>query len=97
MTMVASMTSRHRPTQQLGKLKAALLVGSIAAAVLGTNLVARKDAVLNPPAIVVPAGASQGEARTDAVNAPAKLSLPPVPQVLAPRAFQPVTRSRSSR
>jgi hypothetical protein len=72
-------------------VKALLVVGALAASLLGTNLVAQKEAMLPSQATVtgtiltIPAG--DGEER---------LELPPVPTAIAPT-LRPLARSRSSR
>jgi hypothetical protein len=68
-----------------------LVAGTLAASVLGTELVAQKDAALPPQnttsvtVITLPAGDSEE-----------RVALPPVPRAISP-GLRPVARSRSSR
>lgn len=74
-------------------MKGLLLAGSMAASLLGTQLLAEKDTAALPPAIVQPAPAQQERWQ----QAPARGAqvLAPVPTAAAP--LRPVARSRSSR
>lgn len=80
-----------RPAQKLGFLKATLVVGSVAATMLGADLLANRDQTPanNPPpapTVVVPAREDQQQALT--------LNNAPVPRLVFP---QVIARSRSSR
>lgn len=83
--------TRPGPGMELGLVKMILVAGTLAVSVLGTGLVARKEAAGRPQdttrvtVITIPAG--DGEER---------IELPPVPKAISP-ALRPVARSRSSR
>jgi len=75
-------------------MKGVLVAGSVAASLLGTQLLAERAAVETPPAAVLPAQSAQGPAWQQAPSRP-ELELGPVPTAAAP--LRPVARSRSSR
>jgi hypothetical protein len=74
-----------------GTVKVMLVVGTLAVSVLGTELVAQKEAAPSPQdtasVAVMTLPADDGEKR---------LELPPVPRAISP-IVRPVARSRSSR
>jgi hypothetical protein len=76
---------------ELGLVKMILVAGTLAVSVLGTGLVARKEAT----------GQSQDTTSTTVITLPAgarqeRIELPPVPKAISP-VLRPVARSRSSR
>lgn len=99
----------RRPDQQWGTLKAMLVVGSMAATLAGTRLLALQEPVVEtavvtpePVVVVVPAAATSSlpmPPNWDAANRGAQVELAPIPQAVTPdiRPVQPVARSRSSR
>jgi hypothetical protein len=76
---------------ELGTVKVVLVVGTLAASVLGTTLVAQKEAKL-PSQDTTSAAVSTLPASDSAE----RFVLPPVPRAIVP-ALRPVARSRSSR
>jgi hypothetical protein len=76
---------------ELGLVKMILVAGTLAVSVLGTGLVARKEAT----------GQSQDTTSVTVITLPAgnrqeRIELPPVPKAISP-VLRPVARSRSSR
>jgi hypothetical protein len=76
---------------ELGTVKVVLVVGTLAASVLGTTLVAQKEATLPSQDTT-----SAAVIRLPASDSVERFVLPPVPRAIVP-ALQPVARSRSSR
>ena len=102
---------RARPNRQMGALKVAIAAGSLAASLLGTNLLAKEANVVqtavstNPIIIDVPISfSSNGNAEIVVTHPSAgqgiSLDLAPIPQAVpAQEAIlaQPVTSSKSSK
>lgn len=85
------MTRRRGKKQQLNWLQLSLGVGALAASLLGTGLVAHKDAAqAAPPATVVVVPAAQGAGTEEQ-------RLQAVPTAASRPMLRPVARSRSSR
>ena len=83
--------TRRGPDMDFGTVKVMLVVGTLAISVLGTELVAQKEAALSP----------QGTISATAITIPTgdreeRFDLPPVPRAISP-ILRPVARSRSSR
>ena len=83
--------TRRGPGMELGLVKMILVAGTLAVSVLGTGLVARKEAI----------GQSQDTTSVTVITLPAgdrqeRIELPPVPKAISP-VLRPVVRSRSSR
>ena len=81
------MTKRKRPAQQIGIIKAALLIGSITATLLGARMVAVKDAQASAAATTTNSATNQQTVIITSQNG----------QPFIPAQMAPVTRSRSSR
>lgn len=95
--MATTTTKNRRAGQQLGLVRAMVIVGSVAASLVGTRLLAVNDAqetaVATPqPAAIIIEPPAAAPARNEALL----IELPPIPQAISP-AVQPVTRTRSSR
>ena len=83
--------TKRSPGIALGLVKIMLVAGTLAVCVLGTELVAQKEA----------AGGSQNTTSVTVIMIPAgdgqeRIELPPIPKAISP-VLQPVARSRSSR
>lgn len=100
--MTTRQTRTHKSNTQLRGLKWLLTAGSLAAALLGTRLLAANDAAVTavastnasqPEIILVPAPQTQG---STVQITPRRIELAPVPTAAAP-VIRPIVRSRSSR
>ncbi|MCA9934882.1 MAG: hypothetical protein KC415_13200 [Anaerolineales bacterium] len=100
---------RKRPNQQLGALKTLLVVGSMAATLAGTRLLAMQDtqdtAVSQTAPVIVVVPATQMQQTTyplpPTMNGDGRgtaVQLQPIPQAVTPNIqVRPVAQSRSSR
>ena len=96
-------TKPGRPDHSLGFLKTVLVVGTIAATMMGTRLLGQQAAaapVNEPVTVVVPATQSQEQyALPPSYNGSGRgteVQLQPIPQAITPH-IAPVARTRSSR
>ena len=97
-------TNRRRRSNQHGTLKTFLVVGSLAATLAGTRLLAAQDTAVSETAvpvdgtvtIVVPADNSTTTLPLPSNSRGAQIELKQIPQVVQPQ-IRPVARARSSR
>lgn len=104
MTNSSTSKPQKRNTDPLSSgLKAALVIGSLAASVVGARLVALKDATTTitstkPAVVVYPAPQAQpGMSDTTSGSVPRILPVIPTVIVPAPMPISPITSTRSSR